>query len=139
MRKLFMAVILAATIAGCGGSTAASGGNGGGGNGGGAAGTASVTFDGHTYNLTHGTCIDAGVLGLEGWFGDYANGEGGSGDFLSFIMSSSKVSSVAGRAGGVPWALADGKQNGTLSGRQGTFSGTDFVSGKQVSGTFNCG
>jgi hypothetical protein len=140
MRKLIIAAILVVTAAGCGGSSASGGnGGGGGGGGGGAAGTAAVTFDGHAYNLTNGICIDVGVLGLEGWFGDYSNGEAGDGDYLSFIISSSKVSSVGGRSGGAPWALADGKQSGTLNGRQGTFSGTDFVSGKQVSGTFNCG
>ena len=118
---------------------------GGGGNathagGGGGNATAVVNFGGHTYNLSGGTCIDIGkVLGTEVSVGDYHNGEAGPGDYLEMFVKGNTVTTVAGRAGGIPWALATGKQSGSIGAdMKGTFSGTDSVSGGPVSGTFAC-
>jgi len=77
------------------------------------------------------------VLGWEVKVGDY---DAQTGDFLDIIVSSTEVSSDAGRTGGVYWTLAAGKQHGTIGGdRNGSFDGTDTISGEQVSGTFGCG
>jgi hypothetical protein len=155
MRRICLALILAGlVVAGCGSSNAASGAPAGGGGatqapgGGGATqapgghgtATATVTFNGHTYNLSGGTCTDIGtVLGTEVAVGDYTNGVAGSGDYLDIFVKGNTASAVSGRAGGVPWALATGKQSGSIgSDMKGSFSGTDFVSGGPVSGTFSC-
>ena len=151
MRKICTALALVVSLAAAAGctqsttvlGTANNGGNGG--NGGiniGAPGkaTATVVYDSHSYSLTGGTCIDVGtILGTQITVGDYANGEAGTGDYLSMIVKGDTVSTVGGRAGGIPWALATGKQHGSISaGGTGTFDGTDFASGKEVSGTFAC-
>ena len=164
MRRICLALILAGlVVAGCGSSNATSGAPAGGGGatqapggggatqvpgGGGATqvpgghgtATATVTFNGQTYNLSGGTCTDIGaVLGTEVAVGDYTNGVAGSGDYLDMFVKGNTVSTVGGRAGGVPWALATGKQSGSIgSDMKGSFSGTDFVSGGPVSGTFSC-
>ena len=146
MRKKCLTLFVAvAVVAGCGSSNATGGAPGGGGgssqahSGGGSA-TATVTMNGTTYNLSGGTCTDVGtVLGTEVSVGDFANGEAGTGDYLDMIVKGSTVSTVGGRAGGVPWALATGKQSGSIGADMtGTFSGTDFVSGAHVEGTFAC-
>ena len=159
MRRILLTLAVVAAVvvtAGCGASNTNLGGDGGdggrgglGGNGGdgGAGGlgagagkaTAKVTFDSKTYSLSGGTCTDIGsVLGTEVTAGNYSNGEAGPGDYLEMMVKGDTVSVVQGRAGGVPWALATGKQRGSISGGNGTFSGTDFASGKEVSGTFAC-
>jgi hypothetical protein len=151
MKRACLTMIFAvAIVAGCGGSTSSAGAPAGGGGGGGggnatqAAGggnaTATVTFKGNIYNLSGGKCTDIGqVLGTEVSVGDYHNGEAGSGDYLEMFVKGNTVSTVAGRAGGIPWALATGKASGSIGAdMKGTFSGTDFVSGEQVSGTFAC-
>jgi hypothetical protein len=148
MHRICLALILAgAIVAGCGSSNATSGAPAGGGGAtqapaGHATGTvtATVTFNGHTYNLSGGTCTDIGaVLGTEVAVGDFQSGAAGSGDYLDLFVKGNTVSTVGGRAGGVPWALATGKQSGSIgSDMKGTFSGTDFVTGGPVSGTFSC-
>lgn len=141
MRRVFLVAFLTvAVVAGCGSTTSTGGGGGGGGptsGGGGGNVHATVTFNSQTYNLSGGVCEDAGVLGWEVKVGDY---EAEDADFLDVIVSSTQFTSAQGKAGGVPWALAAGKQSGTIdSNRNGSFEGTDFVSGKPVSGTFGCG
>jgi hypothetical protein len=147
MRKIYLTLILAGVVvAGCGSSNATSGAPAGGGGAtqapaGHATGnaTATVTFNGKTYSLSGGTCTDIGVLGTEVAVGDYTVGVAGSGDYLDMFVKGNTVSTVGGRAGGVPWALATGKQSGSIgSDMKGTFSGTDFVTGGPVSGTFSC-
>lgn len=145
MHRISLTLLLAvAAVAGCAGSIATAGAPGGGGNTSQAPGrgnaTATVTLSGHIYNLSGGTCTDIGtVLGTEVAVGDYSNGMAGSGDYLDMFVKGNTVSTVAGRAGGVPWALATGKQSGSIGAdMKGTFSGTDFVSGAQVDGTFAC-
>jgi hypothetical protein len=148
MRRICLTLILAGAVAAaCGSSNATSGAPAGGGGAtpaptGHATGTATatVTFNGQTYNLFGGTCTDIGtVLGTEVAVGDFANGVAGSGDYLDLFVKGNTVSTVGGRAGGVPWALATGKQSGSIgSDMKGTFSGTDFASGGPVSGTFSC-
>jgi hypothetical protein len=139
MRRICVTLFLALAVVGCGSSTATSGAPGGGGGGGGGNATATVTMNGQTYHLSGGTCTDVGALGTEVSVGDYHNGEAGTGDFLEMFVKGNTVSTVSGRAGGVPWALATGKQSGSIGAdKTGTFSGTDFASGTPVSGTFAC-
>ncbi|MGD0248901.1 MAG: hypothetical protein ABSB75_07605 [Candidatus Limnocylindrales bacterium] len=138
MRRIWVTLLLALAVVGCGSSTATSGAAGGNGGGGGNP-TATVIMSGQTYHLSGGTCTDVGVLGTEVAVGDYHNGEAGSGDYLDMMVKGNTVSTVAGRAGGVPWALATGKQSGSIGADMtGTFSGTDFASGTHVEGTFAC-
>lgn len=145
MRRFWVTFLLAAAVVGCGSSTSTSGTPANNGNatqapGGHGNATATVVFDGNTYNLTGGTCTDIGqVLGTQVAVGDYANGEGGSGDYLLMFVKGDTASTVGGRAGGIPWTLATGKQSGSIGAdMKGTFSGTDVASQKQVSGTFAC-
>jgi hypothetical protein len=145
MRRFWVTFLLAAAVVGCGSSTSTSetpANNGGatqapGGHGNA---TATVVIDGKTYDLSGGTCTDIGaVLGTQVAVGDYANGEAGTGDYLVMFVKGDTVSTVGGRAGGIPWTLATGKQSGSIGAdMKGTFSGTNSVSGKQVSGTFAC-
>jgi hypothetical protein len=146
MRRIGVTLLLALAVVGCGSSNVTSGapsvgGPGGGGGGGGNA-TATVTMNGQTYHLSGGTCTDVGsVLGTQVAVGDYdvASAEAGPGDFLLMIVKGATVSAVSGRAGGVPWALATGKQSGSIGADgTGTFSGTDFVTGTHVEGSFAC-
>ena len=145
MRRVWVALFLAvAVVAGCGSSTATSGApgaSGGGGNGGGGNATATVIMNGQTYNLSVGTCTDVGVLGTQVAVGDYdlPRADAGPGDYLLLRVQGDTPSTVAGRAGGVPWALATGKQSASIrADKTGTFSGTDFISGSHVEGTFAC-
>ena len=150
MKRVCLTLIFAvAIVAGCGSSTSSAGapaGGGGGGEqatqgaGGGGNATATVTFKNSTYNLSGGKCTDIGqVLGTEVSVGDYHNGQAGPGDYLEMFVKGNTVSTVAGRAGGISWALATGKSFGSIDAdMKGTFHGTDFASGDQVSGTFSC-
>jgi hypothetical protein len=140
MRRICLTLFLAAAVvAGCGSSNATSGvPSGGGGGGGGGNVHASVTFKGQTYNISGGMCTQAGPLGWEVRVGAYEETTTNV-DYLIVIVSSQSLSSAAGRAGGVYWVLAAGKQTGTIGADlSGSFSGTDTISGKQVSGTFAC-
>lgn len=100
--------------------------------------TASVILNGQTYNLSGGACENAGVLGWEITLGDYANGQAGKGDFLDIIVSASKVSGAQGRNGGTYWTLSTDQTGSIGSDMTGSFSGTDTISGKPISGSFAC-
>jgi hypothetical protein len=145
MNRVCLILIFAvAIVAGCGSSTssagAPTGGDGGSGDGGGGKVTATVTFKLNTYNLSGGKCTDVGaVLGTEVSVGDYHDGVAGPGDYLELFVKANSVSVAQGRAGGIPWTLATGRQSGSIDAdMKGTFSGMDTISGSQVSGTFAC-
>jgi len=153
MRRIWMAMVIAVAVAaGCSeaASTAATPGGGGGGGGaatkapgggggGGGNATATIKINGTSTTIKGGTCTDIGALGTEVAVGDFTAGQAGKGDFFDMFVKGNAVTTVQGRAGGVYFVLAAGKESGSIGADMtGSFSGTDTITGNQVEGTFAC-
>jgi hypothetical protein len=140
MRRICLTLVFAvAAVAGCGSSNAtqAPRGNATQAPGGGGNATATVTFNGQTYNLSGGLCTNAGTLGWDVAVGAWES-TSGTEDYLRLIVNANKVSSVSGHAGGVLFALGNDQSGSIGSDLTGTFSGSDAISGVHIQGTFAC-
>lgn len=96
-------------------------------------GTLNVDIGGVKYSYPIRTCVFSGAdLGV------IAYTDALESNAVALVMpGDGSDPSVSGFIDGQPWVIATDPK-GTLSGKSGTFSGIDAVSGKQVKGEFAC-
>jgi hypothetical protein len=132
MRRIGLAALVAVVVAaGCGSS---------GGGGGGGSGQVTIDAGGPSVTLTDARCFDTAEYGLTVLAGSQEHGEGKpDGISMTILHDPTLNATISGSLNGRPFALSALDAKGTISGKSGTFSGTDSLgSGLMFSGTFTC-